>query len=50
MPHGKADRIYVSWHPNNIGSKSLFTSLGFVETGEKEGDADDDEIIARLDI
>lgn len=50
MPHGKADRIYVSWHPENIGSKTLFTSLGFVETGETEGDAYDDEIIARLDI
>ncbi|MDL2248140.1 GNAT family N-acetyltransferase [Tyzzerella sp. OttesenSCG-928-J15] len=49
-PHGKADRIYVSWHPDNIGSKTLFTSLGFKETGQKEGDADDDEIIAKLDI
>lgn len=50
MPHGKADRIYVSWHPNNIVSKSLFESLGFTETGEVEGDADDVEIIAKLDI
>lgn len=50
MPHGKADRIYASWHPNNIGSKSLFASLGFVETGEIDGDADDYEIIVKLDI
>lgn len=50
MPHGNADRIYASWDPDNIGSKSLFASLGFVETGEKEGDAEDDEVIVKLDI
>lgn len=50
MPYGKVDRIYVSWDPNNNGSKTLFTSLGFVETGEIEGDGDDCEIIAKLDI
>lgn len=50
MPYGKADRIYTSWHPSNIGSKSLFASLGFVETGEVDGDGDDYEIIVKLDI
>jgi diamine N-acetyltransferase len=50
MPHGKADRIYVSWHPDNIGSKTLFTSLGFLETGEKDGEEEDAEIIAVLNI
>ena len=46
MPYGKADRIYVSYEPDNIGSKSLFASLGFVETGE----VDDSEVVANLDI
>ena len=46
MPYGKADRIYTSWHPRNIGSKTLFESFGFVETGEVEGE----EVIVRLDI
>jgi diamine N-acetyltransferase len=50
LPHGKADRIYTSWHPDNTGSKSLFASLGFVETGDVDGDADDCEIVVKLDI
>jgi len=52
MPHGKADRIYTSWAPNNLPSKSLFESFGFVETGEVEGDLEegDYEVIVKLDI
>ena len=52
MPYGKADCIYTSCAPDNIPSKSLFKSFGFVETGEFDGDVDDDdyEIIVKLDI
>ncbi|MDR0326067.1 MAG: GNAT family N-acetyltransferase [Oscillospiraceae bacterium] len=50
MPYGKADRIYTSWAPENIASKSLFASFGFVETGEIDGDEDDYEVIVKLDI
>ena len=52
MPHGKADRIYTSWHPDNIASKSVFASFGFEETGEVDGDkeSDDYEVIVKLDI
>ena len=50
MPHGKADYIYTSWVPHNIGSKSLFESFGFVETGDVEGNEDEYEAIAKLDI
>jgi diamine N-acetyltransferase len=46
MPHGKAERIYTSWVPENIASKSLFESFGFVETGE----IDDGEVVVKLDI
>jgi len=53
MPHGKADRIYTSWAPDNIASKSLFESFGFAETGEVDGDIEEDdvcEIVVKLDI
>ena len=46
MPHGKADRVYTSWNPNNIASKLLFESFGFVDTG----DICDGEVVVRLDI
>jgi diamine N-acetyltransferase len=49
-PHGKADCIYTSWAPQNIGSKMLFASLGFVETGEIDLDEDDYEVIVKLNI
>lgn len=49
-PYGEADRIYTSWAPGNIASKSLFASLGFVETGEIDGTLDDHEVIVKLDI
>ena len=51
IPHGKADRIYTSWAPDNVASKMLFESFGFVETGEIDGRQDDDyEVVSRLDI
>jgi len=52
MPYGKADRIYTSWAPDNIASKMLFESFGFVETGEVDGSLEegDYEIVVRLDI
>jgi diamine N-acetyltransferase len=50
FPHGNADCIYTSWNPENTGSKLLFESLGFVETGDISGDTDYYEVIVRLDI
>ena len=52
MPYGEADRIYTSWSPNNIPSKSLFEPLGFFETGEIDGDKEsgDYEVVVMLDI
>jgi len=49
FPHGKADTIYMSYEPENIVSKNLFHSFGFVDTNKKFAD-DDDEIIARLKL
>jgi hypothetical protein len=34
----------------NIGSKSVHKSLGFVETGEVSGDENEYELVAKLDI
>jgi len=48
MPYGKADYLYLSYEPENIVCKKLFTSFGFEDTGKKLGDGD--EIIARLKI
>jgi len=52
MPYGKADRICTSWAPDNVSSKLLFESFGFVETSEIDGypEEDDYEIVVRLDI
>jgi len=52
MPHGQANCIYTSWHPDNIGSKTLFASLGFKETGEVEGSREDEdyEVVVKLEI
>ena len=49
FPHGKADYIYMSYEPENVASKNLFHSFGFVDTDKKFAD-DDDEIIARFII
>ena len=48
FPHGKSDCIYMSYEPENVASKKLFHSFGFVDTDKRF--ADDDEIIARLAI
>ena len=37
-------RFALSYQPGNLAAKSLYQQLGFVETGEKEGD----EVVARL--
>lgn len=52
MPYGEANSVFTSYEPNNIGSKTLFASLGFKETGEVEGDIEsgDYELIAKLEI
>jgi len=50
MPYGKANHIYTSLAPDNIASKALFESFGFVDTGEIDGDSDDYEIVVKLDI
>ncbi len=34
----------LAYHPDNAVARSLYTSLGFVETGE----VDEDEVVARL--
>jgi diamine N-acetyltransferase len=36
----------LSYAPDNVAARDLYASLGFVETGEMEGD----EIVARLDL
>jgi diamine N-acetyltransferase len=36
----------LSYQPSNIVAKTLYQSLGFVETGELE----DDEVVARLSL
>lgn len=43
---GTASKVYLSYNANNIVAKSLYESLGFIETGEIE----DDELIAKLDL
>ncbi len=36
--------LALSYHPDNLVARGLYASLGFVETGEHEGD----EVVARL--
>jgi len=43
-PLGEAPAIYLSYHPDNVGARNLYKSVGFTETGE----VDDDELVARL--
>lgn len=52
MPYGEGGSIFVSYEPTNVGSKTLFASLGFKETGEIDGDinSDDYELIAKLSL
>ena len=46
------DCIYSSWNPKNTASKLLFESFGFVETGDLDGDIEDDEyeVVVMLEI
>lgn len=39
-----ASEFALSYRPNNAVARQLYTSMGFVETGEME----DDEVVARL--
>lgn len=39
-PNGKSEYCYLSYEPENILAKNLYTSFGFVETGDKDGNED----------
>ena len=43
-PLGEAQTVYLSYHPENVGARNLYASVGFAETGETDGI----EIVARL--
>ena len=45
-PHGPADHIATSFVPGNDVAKGLYLSLGFVETGELDGD----ELVAKYQM
>lgn len=45
-PHGKADYCALSYEPENTIAKTLYTSCGFAEKGEKDGS----EIVAVLKL
>lgn len=38
FPHGKADLVVLSYKSDNEAARSLYSSLGFKETGEFDGD------------
>lgn len=38
FPCGKADFCWLSYAPENTVAKSLYASLGFIETGDKDGE------------
>ena len=38
FPYGEAPAIYLSFDHENIAAKNLFTSAGFVETGENDSE------------
>lgn len=46
FPLGQAYEIYLSYEPENAVAKNLYTSFGFVETGE----IDHGEAVAKLVI
>lgn len=46
FPHGKASSIQLSYEPENIVAKTLYSSFGFEETGEIE----DEELVAKLTL
>lgn len=45
-PCGKAEFCYLSYDPDNIKAKKLYSEYGFIENGEM----DDDEIVAVLKL
>lgn len=46
FPYGKASAVFLSYEPENVVAKTLYKSLGFVETGKIE----DGELVAKLDL
>ena len=46
QPHGPGSHIATSFVPGNDIAKDLYVSLGFVETGEYDGD----ELVARYEL
>lgn len=46
FPCGKAKYCWLSYEPENDAARKLYSSFGFVETGEKDGE----ELIAILDL
>ena len=45
-PCGPAEKCWLSYEPENTAAKALYSSFGFCETGEYDGD----EIIAVLEL
>jgi diamine N-acetyltransferase len=45
-PHGPASHVATSFVPGNDVAKGLYLSLGFVETGELDGD----EVVATYEL
>jgi diamine N-acetyltransferase len=43
--HG-SDTAALSYEPENVGAKALYADLGFMETGEMDGE----EVVARLQL
>ena len=46
FPCGKAKYCWLSYEPENSAARKLYSSFGFVETGEKDGE----ELIAILEL
>jgi diamine N-acetyltransferase len=45
LPHGKASEVMILYSPENKIARKLYSSLGFIETGELD---EDGEILAKL--
>ena len=46
LPCGPADYCWLSYEPENDAARRLYSSFGFAETGEKDGE----ELIATLKL
>lgn len=46
FPCGKAEYCYLSYEPENVGVKRLYSKFGFIENGEMDGE----EIVAVLKL